>query len=340
QATVYSACNHSRSKVELEQLKSRQSGLSKMLAKPDSEIIGNSPAMREIFRLIDKVGPTDANVLITGENGTGKELIAKAIHQKSERADQVFIKVDLGAVAETLFESELFGHKKGAFTDAKEDRTGRFELANRGTLFLDEIGNLSAQMQAKLLTAIQAKEIVRVGENKPVEIDCRIVSATNSHLSEMVEQHLFRSDLLYRLNTVEVKLPPLRDRKEDIPLLCNHYINIFSNKYRKFNLTTDTNLLKYLSGYSWPGNIRELQHAVERAVIMADNTILKKSDFLLDDKPVQSPVSDTYKLDEMEKTAIEQAIRKHHGNMSKAAKELGLGRTTIYRKIEKYGIKY
>lgn len=340
QATVYSAYNHSRSKVELEKLKSHQNSLSQMLATPDSEIIGNSSAMREIFKSIEKVAPTDANVLISGENGTGKELIAKAIHHRSERSDKVFIKVDLGAVAETLFESELFGHKKGAFTDAKEDRTGRFELANKGTLFLDEIGNLSLPMQAKLLTAIQSKEVVRLGENSPVPIDCRIIAATNSNLGEMVDEKLFRQDLLYRLNTVEIRLPSLRERTEDIPLLCEHYLEVFAKKYRKSNLKIGSALSKYLSSYSWPGNIRELQHAVERAVIMTENTTLEKEDFLLNEKLSVDTVSDNIKLDEMEKTAIEQAIKKHRGNMSKAAKELGLGRTTIYRKIEKYGINY
>lgn len=340
QATVYAAYNHSQSKQELEQLKSHQSGLNKMLASPDADIIGNSPAMRKIFKLVEKVAPTDANILISGENGTGKELIAKAIHHKSDRKDNVFIKVDLGAVSESLFESELFGHRKGAFTDAKEDRTGRFELANKGSLFLDEIGNLSLPMQAKLLTAIQSKEIVRLGDNVTIPIDCRIIAATNSHLDEMVQEKLFRQDLLYRLNTVEVRLPSLRERTEDIELLSEYYLGFFAKKYRKSNLKISSSLSKFLSSYPWPGNIRELQHAVERAVIMTENTVLEREDFLLDEKPARGIATDNYKLDEMEKVAIEQAIRKHQGNMSKAAKELGLGRTTIYRKIEKYGIKY
>ena len=338
QATVMSAFNHSRSKKELENLKTGQQSLKKLISSPENELIGNSPAMRETFKVIRKVAVTDANVLVLGENGTGKELVAQAIHQGSGRSEEAFIKVDLGAIPESLFESELFGHKKGAFTDARENRQGRFELANNGTLFLDEIGNLSLPMQAKLLTVLQSREVVRVGENVPIPINCRVIAATNGNLHEMVSAKEFREDLLYRLNTVELVLPALRERMDDIPLLTQHFLNSYTQKYRKSTIELTDKALEHLSGYAWPGNVRELQHAVERAVIMAEGDQLDADDFLLNPKAV-TPVH-SLNLDEMEKVAIERAIQKNQGNISKAAKELGLGRTTIYRKLDKYGIKY
>lgn len=340
QATVLSAFHHSQSKKELTDLRNERKSLKKLISTSASEIVGNSKPMQEVFGIIDKVAATDASVLILGENGTGKELVAQAIHQKSQRSDEAFIKVDLGSITENLFESELFGHKRGAFTDAREDRKGRFELAHKGTLFLDEIGNLSMSLQAKLLTAIQSREVTRVGENQPIPIDSRIIAATNGNIHQMVQSREFREDLLYRLNTVELTIPPLRERVDDIPLLADHFLTVFVQKYRKPKPELTDEGLQYLINYSWPGNIRELQHAMERAVIMAEKSRLTADDFLLDQK-AKVPLNDSnLNLDEMEKAAIERAIQKNHGNISKAAKELGLGRTTIYRKLDRYGIRY
>lgn len=338
QATIQAAFKHSLSKKEVVELKNKQSRINEILVAPDSQIIGSSVAIQNIFKTIDKVAPTDANILILGENGTGKELVAKQIHQKSDRAQQPFVKVDLGSISESLFESELFGHKKGAFTNAHEDRTGRFLLADKGTLFLDEIGNLSLPMQAKLLTAIQSKIITPVGSDQSLNIDCRIITATNENLTHLVEKKLFREDLLYRINTVEITLPPLRDRKGDIKQLANHFLQIYCSKYRK-HLKLSNDGLSHLENYPWLGNIRELRHAMERAVIMADEEQLKADDFLLKVNTVGKSLGSSLKITEVEKETIEEAINKHHGNMSKAAAELGLGRTTLYRKMEKYGIK-
>ena len=338
QASVYAAFQHSQSKKELQSLKNKQEKITRMLSGDDVELIGGSQAMKDVFRIIEKVAATDANVLILGENGTGKELVAQAIHQNSERRQKAFIKIDLGAIPESLFESELFGNKKGAFTDAREDRTGRFEVADKGTLFLDEIGNVSPPMQSRLLTAIQNKTITPIGSNKSIPIDCRIVAATNGNLYQMVEEKKFREDLLYRINTVEIQMPPLRERLEDIPLLADHFLKQYGKKYRK-EIKFHRDTIEYLSSYHWPGNIRELQHAIERAVIMADTTELTPSDFLLNLSSGDRP-NNSYKLDEIEKSTIEQALTKFQGNVSKAAKELGLGRTTMYRKMEKYGIHH
>lgn len=337
QATIQSAFNHSLSKKELTNLKDKQTRITAVLTESDQDIIGNSEEMQEIFSTINKVADTDANVLILGENGTGKELVARAIHRKSSKSKEVFVKVDLGSIAENLFESELFGHKKGAFTDAREDRTGRFALAHGGTLFLDEIGNLSLAMQAKLLTAIQTKSITPVGSDKAIQTDCRIIAATNEKLLDLIAAKKFREDLLYRINTVEITIPPLRERGEDISVLAKHFFTIYNQKYRK-NLVLTEKAIDHLKLHSWPGNIRELQHAIERAVIMADDQELSPQDFILKPEKGTKPV-DTLKLDELERHAIEEAIIKNKGNMSQAAKALGLGRTTLYRKMEKYGIK-
>lgn len=307
-------------------------------------IIGRSPAMQRVFATIDKVGRTDVNVLILGENGTGKEVIARAIHQASPRRDEVFVNVDLGAIPETLFETELFGHKKGAFTDAREDRAGRFEIANGGTLFLDEIGNLSMPLQAKLLTALQSREVVRVGANQSTPVDIRLVCATNMPLYQMVNENSFRQDLLYRINTVEVTLPPLRERTEDIQLLAEHYLDLYATKYHKGEMEIAAETMSKLERYQWPGNIRELQHALERAVIMSDVPVLFPQDFNLAPAGAAMPVGvgpagqENLNLEEVEKNAIRDAIMKHNGNLSRAAKELGLGRTTLYRKLSKYGL--
>ena len=312
--------------------------LEEQIGRPFGEIIGQSKAIQEVFTLIDKVAKTDANVLILGENGTGKELIARAIHQRSLRKDNSFVSVDMGAITETLFESELFGHKKGAFTDAREDRPGRFELANSGTLFLDEIGNLSMSLQSKLLSALQSRQVTRVGANQPMAVNIRLICATNMPLHKMVQEGTFRQDLLYRINTVELHVPPLCDRVEDIPMLAQHYLNYYAKKYHKHVTAITPEATDKLKRYAWPGNIRELQHGIERAVIMTDSATLQESDFLLSRTVSSSPNSNTLNLDEVEKTAIVKALNMHNGNISKAADELGLTRASLYRRMEKYGI--
>lgn len=306
-----------------------------------SELIGESEAMRDIFYKIEKIAPTDANILILGENGTGKDLIAKAIHQKSLRADKQFIKVDVGALTESLFESELFGHKKGAFTDAREDRIGRFEAANEGTLFLDEIGNISLHQQAKLLSVLQNRQITRLGTNQTIPINIRLVCATNLPLAELANENRFRKDLIYRINTVEIMVPPLRKRVDDIVLLAKHFARIYAGKYMKPANDFDLKAVEKLKAYHYPGNVRELQYTIERAVIMSENDRLQASDLIF--SPIESikempdEITD-FKLSTMEKNTILRVIEKHNGNISKAAKELGLTRTALYRRLSKYDI--
>lgn len=300
------------------------------------EIIGESAAMRRVFQTVQKVASTDANVLILGENGTGKELAARSLHLHSARTSQPFVHVDLGAISETLFESELFGHVKGAFTDARDARKGRFEAAHGGTLFLDEIGNLSLPLQAKLLTALQNRSITRVGSNKPISVDVRLICATNMPLHEMVQEKTFRQDLLYRINTVELRLPPLRERQGDVPILANHFLRIYADKYNREGFSIPAAIMRRLEQYSWPGNIRELQHSLERAVIMEDAESLIPQE-TIDMYQEPEPQADL-NLEEVERKAIMHAIHKHHGNISQAARELGLGRTTLYRKMNKYGL--
>ncbi len=337
-STISTAIKLRQSYSEVDKLRKAKEMLEEQISKPFGEIIGESPAIKEVFGLIDKVAKTDANVLILGENGTGKELIARAIHQRSLRNDQSFVSVDMGAITETLFESELFGHKKGAFTDAREDRPGRFELANGGTLFLDEIGNLSLSLQSKLLSALQSRQVTRVGANQPTPVDIRLICATNMPLHQMVKEGTFRQDLLYRINTVEIKVPPLADRMEDIPLLAKHYLDHYAKKYHKPVTTISPGAADKLKRYAWPGNIRELQHAIERAVIMTDSPSLQESDFLFS-RPVSSSASpETLNLDEVEKAAIVKALSLYSGNISKAADELGLTRASLYRRMEKYGL--
>lgn len=304
----------------------------------DPIIIGESEAMRRVFHTLAKVAQTEANVLILGENGTGKELAARSLHLQSGRTTGPFVHVDLGAVPETLFESELFGHVKGAFTDAREDRAGRFEAAQGGTLFLDEIGNLSLPLQAKLLTVLQSRTITRVGSNRPQHIDVRLVCATNMPLHDMVQEKAFRQDLLYRINTVEITLPPLRERIGDIPLLVRHFLHIYTHKYQREGFRLSDEVIARMAQYAWPGNIRELQHALERAVIMEDTDGIIPEDLSTGESPESVALQTGYNLEEVEKTAIRHAISKHGGNISKAAKELGLGRTTLYRKMNKYGL--
>ncbi|HRJ31239.1 MAG TPA: sigma-54 dependent transcriptional regulator [Cyclobacteriaceae bacterium] len=336
-ATISTAIRLKQSYNEVDKLRKAKEMLEEQIGKPFGEIIGESAAIKEVFSMIDKVARTDANILILGENGTGKELIARAIHQRSLRKDNSFVSVDMGAITETLFESELFGHKKGAFTDAREDRPGRFELANGGTLFLDEIGNLSMALQSKLLSALQSRQVTRVGSNQAIPVDIRLICATNMPLHQMVKDGTFRQDLLYRINTVEIKVPPLSDRVEDIALLAQHYLEYYARKYHKQVTTISSNAMDKLKRYAWPGNIRELQHAIERAVIMTDSSSLQESDFLFS-RPVSSLSAETLNLDEVEKAAIVKALNLHSGNISKAADELGLTRASLYRRMEKYGL--
>ena len=305
------------------------------------ELLGESEAMQEIFYKIEKIAPTDANILILGENGVGKDLIAKAIHQHSMRAAKAYVKVDVGALTESLFESELFGHKKGAFTDAREDRVGRFEAADGGTLFLDEIGNISLHQQAKLLSVLQNRQVMRLGDNQPLPIDIRLVCATNVPLNELASESRFRKDLIYRINTVEIMVPPLRKRRDDIILLANHFINLYSKKYLKPVLRLNQSAIDKLLGYHYPGNVRELQYTIERAVIMADAESLGATDIIF--SPIESVKEEDnepkeLKLSSVEKNTILKVIEKNNGNISKAAKELGLTRTALYRRLSKYDI--
>lgn len=301
----------------------------------DSGIISRSSAMAEIRKKIKIVGPTDASVLIMGENGTGKELIAKELHNCSNKKNGPFVHVDLGAVPETLFEAELFGHTKGAFTGAVEERAGRFESAAEGTLFLDEIGNLTLPLQAKLLTALQSHQTIRIGSNKPVHTNVRFISATNMPLYEMSDSFQFRQDLLYRINTVEIIVPPLRERKEDIEPIAEHYLSVFMNEYNKHGLELNEKIIKKLLDYNWPGNVRELAHCVERAIIFNKNGKLSPDDFEIRMRSAQkiTPPETVTSVGDYEKVAINRALEKYKGNLSKAAEELGIARSTLYRKI-------
>lgn len=312
------------------------------MSEPDSQpIIGQSQAIRQLFAIIDKVAGTDANVLLLGENGTGKELVAQALHAASLRKAGPFVSVDMGAISETLFESELFGHVKGAFTDARADRVGRFERAEGGTLFLDEIGNLSLPLQAKLLSALQQRKVVRVGANSPITVNIRLISATNLPIRQEVAARKFRQDLLYRLNTVEIHLPALRNRPEDIPLLAQHFLRRYAQQYQKSLQGITAAAMKQLRAYSWPGNVRELQHAIERAVIMAEESSLKPVDFSLAETvpTLGNWELPTYKLAQIEQVVIQKVLDRHAGNISRAAEELGLTRAALYRRMDRYGLR-
>jgi DNA-binding NtrC family response regulator len=339
-ATVSAGMKLRWSQAKVENLKSREKQLYADLDQRFQDFIGDSAAMHQVFSTIRKVARTDANVLILGENGTGKELVAREIHRQSNRFEEAFIPVDMGAIPETLFESELFGHMKGAFTDAKENRSGRFEMASGGTLFLDEIGNLHLPLQAKLLAALQNRTVIRVGSNTAVPIDIRLICATNMPIHEMVEDNRFRQDLLYRINTVEIKLPPLREHIEDVTLLADHFLEIYCKKYKKSFKRIQASTLKRLEKYDWPGNVRELRHAVERAVIMSDSDSLGPEDFFLPDSRItrEGVTLDTYNLGEVEEKVIRAVLIKYQGNVSHAAKELGLTRTSLYRRMQKYGL--
>ena len=339
-ATVFAAGSLRRTRLEVTHLKSMQQQLSADLNQPFSEFIGASSAMQRVYDTILKVAKTEANVLILGENGTGKELVARSLHCNSPRGKEVFISVDMGAISESLFESELFGYVKGAFTDAGSDRAGRFEVASGGTLFLDEIANLSLSMQSKILRTIEARQVVRLGSNKAVPIDIRLICATNLNVVEMVNGNEFRQDLLYRINTVEIHLPPLRERGDDLRLLSEHFLKIYCKKYNKPLKNISSKAVNKLKTYHWPGNVRELQHCMERAVILSDAEVLQPEDFLFS---IARPdgeglVFKIYNLDLVEKKIIRKAIDKHRGNISQAASELGLTRASLYRRMEKYGL--
>lgn len=337
---INSALQLRRSKFETEKYKSREKQLSSDIDEHFGQLIGKSFSVQKVFDLIEKVARTDADVLLLGENGTGKELVAREIHRQSTRKNEVFIKVDLGAIHENLFESELFGHKKGSFTDAREDRAGRFEIASGGTLFLDEIGNLSLPMQAKLLSAIQNRKIFKIGSNIEIPVDVRLICATNMPLYEMVQNKEFREDLLYRINMVEIRVPPLRERTGDISLLINHFLKEYAKKYKKPGLRINQNTISRLEKYSWPGNIRELRHAIERAVILSVGNSLNFGDFSTDLSlpATQYEEENSLNLQEMEKRYILKAISKNKGNMTRTAKDLGLTRTALYRRLDKYGL--
>jgi DNA-binding NtrC family response regulator len=337
-STVRTVYELSQSQTKLHEAQSVGKLMSETLDQPFSEIVGTSKAMQHVMRMVDKVALTDANVLILGENGTGKEVIARAIHRKSARSHKVFVAADMGAITESLFLIVMFGYPKGAFTGAIEERSGRFQLAHGGTLFLDEIGNIPLSMQPKLLQALQTHTIMPVGSDKPVHVDIRVICATNQPLKEMIAKGTFREDLLYRINTVEIRIPALRERGEDIDLLTDHFLQVYARKYRKDNLSIDASLRERIREYPWPGNVRELRHMVERAVILCDGEVITRHDFQLHETPVLT--AGTFNLMENEKKLVVEALEKYEGNISKAAQALGLTRAALYRRLEKFGMHH
>lgn len=338
--TIENAYKLRQSKNEINTLRQKQHHLLQNISQQFPDMIGESAPMRNVFKTIQKVAKTDANILILGENGTGKELVAREIHHLSNRTNDVFVNLDVAALPDSLFESELFGYVKGAFTDAKTDKPGRIELASGGTLFLDEIGNLSLTSQSKLLSVVQNREISRLGANYKIPVDIRLVCATNKPLPEMVDEEMFREDLLYRINTIQIELPPLRERKDDIPLLVDFFKKKYEVKYDKPAFKIETYAIEKLMDYHWPGNIRELQHVVEKAVIMNEDDVLDENDFWFSShRPHKLKIFDTLDLSENEKRIIILAIEKNRGNYSKAAKELGVSRKTLYNKLKRYGIE-
>ena len=338
-ATIHAAWKLRTSRKEALLLKNDNQFLKKEIKRTEQKIVlGASPTMINVMNIVRKVAATDVNVLITGENGTGKELVAREIHNLSKRSNELMVSVDMGSITETLFESEMFGHVKGAFTDAKEDRPGKFEIAQKGTLFLDEIGNLSLQSQAKLLSALQNRYVVRVGSNRQIPIDIRLISATNSLLSSRVSEGLFREDLLYRINTIQIEVPPLRDRVDDIPVLAFHFLKSYCEKYNKPGKKISTQALEKLSNYQWPGNIRELQHSIEKAVILSDSSLINPSDFSFNSSSKGLADDTNITLEEMEKKLIAESIKKHDNNLSVVASKLGITRQTLYNKLKKYDL--
>ena len=337
-ATLNVAMQLRSSRLETSNLRNDNQQLKQEINRTGERIVpGASPTMINVMNIVRKVASTDANVLITGENGTGKELVAREIHRLSKRSGELMVTVDMGSITETLFESELFGHVKGAFTDARDDRKGKLESADKGTLFLDEIGNLSLPAQAKLLRVLQNRQVVKVGSNKPIPFDVRLICATNRDLQAMVRSGEFREDLLYRINTILIEVPPLRDRVDDIPILANHFLKINAERYGKEGMKFTTHTLEKLTNHDWPGNVRELQHAIEKAVILCDSSSLKPTDFVFS-TPVRTAASTEITLEEMEKRMIVESIRRYDGNMSVVATKLGITRQTLYNKMKKYGI--
>ena len=337
-ATVRSAAALRQTRLEAQMERGRSSELGH---NGETPLLGNSEAMQRVCTLIDRAAPTDANVLILGENGTGKEIVAREIHRKSRRSGQPMLSIDLGATSESLFESELFGHTKGAFTGASADRMGRLKAADQSTLFLDEIGNLPLHLQPKLLTALEQRQVVPVGSNRPVTIDVRVVAATNLTADRLTDETRFRQDLLFRLNTIEIHLPPLRARRDDIPLLLEHYLRLYERKYDRPERLVPADVMDPLVKHDWPGNVRALRHAAERAVIMADGTAYRLDDFPLPQRhegAALSLASGSLNLDQLERQMIERALRMHHFNISLAASELGLSRGALYRRMEKHGL--
>jgi DNA-binding NtrC family response regulator len=334
-ATLNVALQLNLSKKQVKELRERETGLKKEINRDQKFIIGSSPQLMKVLNMVRKVAKTDANVLITGENGTGKELIAQEIHRVSNRSKEIMVSVDIGSLSETLFESELFGHVKGAFTDARENRQGKFEIADKGTLFLDEIGNLSFHLQAKLLAAIENRQITRIGSNQSIPTDIRLICATNRNLEKLVGEGLFREDLLYRINTIQIELPPLRERGEDIIILAEFFLKKFTYKYGKPEIKINQQAHDKLLNYSWPGNIRELQHTIEKTVILSESNVLRADDLYL--RNTQMPGNDypVSTLEEMERKMIRQALEKNDGNFTAAAEELGVTRQTLYNKMKK-----
>jgi DNA-binding NtrC family response regulator len=344
-ATVRTAAALRNSREAASTERKRAAAISAPASGGETPLLGQSPAIARIFSLIERAAPTEANVLILGENGTGKELVARELHRRSRRADGVLVSVDLGAVAENLFDSELFGHVKGAFTDARGDRIGRLQAADGGTLFLDEIGNLPLHLQPKLLAALEQRQVIPVGANKPVPIDVRVVAATNLPPDRLSDESVFRQDLLFRLNTVEIELPPLRERRDDVPLLIDHYVAFFSRKYGKPARHLPGEVMAALKAYEWPGNVRALRHAAERAVILAAEDAFTVEDFSLSrnvapppSAPLAATESDDLNLERAERHIVEAALKKHAYNISLAAAELGLTRASLYRRMEKHGL--
>lgn len=337
-STIHAALKLRKSEQETASLRQSNDSLKQELNPATQRLIGQSDAMKRVMGMVKKVAVTDANIFITGENGTGKELIAREIHRRSKRNGELMVSVDMGAISETLFESELFGHTKGSYTDAHEDRTGKFELANKGTLFLDEIGNLPLSLQAKVLSALQNRTVTRLGSNTPVPVDIRLISATNRDLKTMVAEGAFRQDLLYRINTITIELPPLRERGNDILLLAEFYLNKYMTKYEKQGLKISRSAQNSLLKYSWPGNVRELQHAVEKAVILSENTVLDEESFAMSNKIHDTRDFPFQTIGEMEKDMILACVKKEKGNMSAVAKKLGITRQTLYNKLKKYEI--
>jgi len=334
-ATLKLAYQLNSSKKEIKHLKERETELKKEFNRDQKYIIGTSPELLRILSLVRKVAKTDANILITGENGTGKELIAQEIHRDSNRAGEVLVSVDMGALSESLFESELFGHMKGSFTDARENRQGKFEIADKGTLFLDEIGNLSFHLQSKLLTAIENRQITRIGSNQLIPTDIRLICATNRNIDLMVQNGLFREDLLYRINTIHIELPPLRERGNDIIILAEFFLKKYAYKYNKPDLKINNQANEKLLRYPWPGNIRELQHTIEKAVILSESPILKPDDLYLKNSGSIKGSEQFSTLEEMEIQMIQQALEKNNGNFTAAAEQLGVTRQTLYNRLKK-----